>query len=90
MADILEKYAVVTSSAYAGNISIPIQLTKGCKALSLRNDSSTVSVNITIKGITTPVPPKRTLVDHYEKDWFTSLLIETELEHNFILELYRE
>jgi hypothetical protein len=90
MANNIEKYAVITSASFPDNISIPIILGRSCKTLSLRNRSETIPVNITIKGIKTDVEPLETLIDHFEKDWFNSLLIETELGHNFSLELYRD
>ena len=85
-----ELHAVIKSSDYAGNIYIPVELSRGCNAYSLYNGGS-VPVNIIIKGITMPIPANCTSgLVRFERDWFTSLIIDTELGHNFILELYRD
>lgn len=86
----LQKYATITSSSYSDNISIPLSLQSGCKTLSLRNRSTSIPVSITVSGITTDIRPNETLVDHYERNWFNEIDIETELGHDFILELYRD
>ena len=85
-----ELHAVIKSSDYAGNISIPISLTRGCNSFALYN-GGTVAVDIIIKGITIPVPANCSSGEiKFERDWFTSLTIETALGHDFILELYRD
>ena len=90
MGHFLEKYATITSSDYSGSISIPLALERSCKQISLRNRSEDIPVTVIVKGISTDVQPGETLVDHYEKEEFRALSIETQLGHNFILELYRD
>lgn len=85
-----ELYAVIKSSDYPSNISIPILLSRGCTAYALYNGGS-VAVSVTIKGISLPIPANcNSGMITFERDHFTSLTIDTELGHNFILELYRD
>ena len=85
-----ELYAVIKSSDYSGNIYIPVELSRGCTAYALYNSGS-VPVSITIKGITLSIPANCSSgMITFEKDHFTALTIDTELGHNFILELYRD
>lgn len=85
-----ELYAIVKSSDYSGNIHIPISLNRSCTAFSLYN-AGDVQVNITVKEIVIPVPANCTSgLIKFERDWFSSITIDTELGHNFILELYRD
>ena len=89
MPNFKDKYATIVSSSYTDNIHIPLQFQRNCVSLSLRNNSTTIPVSITINGVVTPAPVSSTLVDLYEKDGFTQLDIDTELGHDFILEVYR-
>ena len=85
-----ELHAVIKSSDYAGNIYIPVALSRGCNSLSLYNGGE-VNVNLIIKGITIPIPANCSSgIISFERDWFTSFAIDTALGHNFILELYRD
>ena len=85
-----ELYQVLKSSDYAGNIYIPVKLSRGCNAFSLYNGGG-VPVTIIVKDITLPIPANCSSgLIKFERDWFTSFIIDTELGHNFILELYRD
>ena len=90
MASRKELHAVIKSSDYSGNIYIPVELSRGCNAYSLYNGGS-VPVSITVKDITLPIPANCSSgLITFERDWFTSFVIDTELGHDFILELYRD
>ena len=83
-------HAVIKSSDYVGNIHIPVTLVRPCVSYSLYN-AGTNEVSITVRGKVLPIPANcRSGLVSYEKDPFTSLTIDTELGHNFILEIYRD
>ena len=85
-----ELYQVLKSSDYSGNIHIPVTLLRGCNAFALYNKGS-VDVFINVKDIIIPIPPGCSSgMITFERDWFTSFTIDTELGHDFILELYRD
>lgn len=85
-----ELHAVAKSSDYTGVIHIPFELSRGCKSFALYNKGA-VTVNVTVKGITIPIPAGCSSGEiKFERDWFSALTIDTELGHDFILELYRD
>ena len=85
-----ELYAIVQSSSYTDNISIPLSTSTGCTSYSLYNGSDTISVDVTVKGKTLTVPPSCSSGEiRFERDYFSEITIDTSLGHNFTLELYR-
>jgi len=83
-----ELHSVVTSSQFSGNIHIPL-IVQPSTAYCLYNGGET-TVTVTVKSTVTPVPPNCSSGEmRFERDWFTEITLDTELGHNFILEVYR-
>lgn len=89
MGNLKEKHATITSSDYAENISIPIVLSRGCTAIAIKNDrTGAKDISITINGNTDTVLAGEIWEELREINHFNNILIETELGHNFVVELY--
>ena len=83
-------YNVLNSANYSASIHIPITLNRVCSAFCLYNKGD-VEVNVTVKGITIPIPSGCTSgMVTFDRDLFGSLVLDTSLGHDFILELYRD